>query len=166
MKWRQSLLTAVRLFTSTVSHKGELLMSNVIARTAKQSAYLTNLEVPESQWPADAESASRLIDATIAKRENSPATPAQIGLLGANCVYSKFVAGVGKREASTMCLIMKVLADYDAAEDPAFKQAALLRLESELRNRLQDPAKVAKKQEAIAKLREVANAPAVEEAPF
>lgn len=166
MKWRQSLLTAVRLFTSTMSHKGELLMSNVIARTAKQSAYLTNLEVPESQWPADAESASRLIDATIAKRENAPATPAQIGLLGANCVYSKFVAGVGKREASTMCLIMKILADYDAAEDPAFKQAALLRLESELRNRLQDPAKVAKKQEAIAKLREVADAPAVEAAPF
>ena len=164
MNWRHSLLTAVRLFTSTV--KGELTMSNVIARTAKQTAYLTNLEVPSSQWPADAEAASRLIDATIAQRENAPATPAQLGLLGANCVYSKFVAGVGKREASTMCLIMKILADYDAQEDPAMKQIALLRLESELRNRLQDPAKVAKKQEAINKLREVVDAPAVEEASY
>ena len=47
MNWRHSLLTAVRLFTSTV--KGDLTMSNVIARTAKQTAYITNLEVPSSQ---------------------------------------------------------------------------------------------------------------------
>ena len=65
-----------------------------------------------------------------------------------------------------MCLIMKILAEYDAQEDPAMKQIALLRLESELRNRLQDPAKVAKKQEAINKLREVVDAPAVEAAPY
>lgn len=145
-------------------------MTNVIARTAKQSQYLANLNVPQAQWPADAEGASRMIDATIAKRETEPATPAQIGLLSANSIYSKFLAGVGKREASTMCLILKTIAEYEAEEDPAMKQVALLRLYSDLKTRLVDPAKVAKKQAALEQLRATAAEPVtaadMETAPF